>query len=121
MRNFTFLLFLVVVLSGDRNYLSSAFGLGQGYIPVYNRLPGLERMNLRTKQSLRDSFVSESRGYSYLQMNGYVPDGLTRDEYESIKKNEREASIKKNFGAWGPRFRRSTAPVGKVCCRKEYM
>ena len=43
---------------------------------------------------------------------GYVPDGLTAEEYEKIKAKEKAEKEKKTFGAWGPRFRRTAAPTG---------
>lgn len=43
---------------------------------------------------------------------GYVPSGLTREQYEKIKKEERDKQKKMNFGAWGPRFSKSDRPTG---------
>ena len=42
----------------------------------------------------------------------YVPDGLTDDEYAAIKKREAEQRKNKDFGAFGPRWSRSTRPDG---------
>lgn len=42
----------------------------------------------------------------------YVPDGLTPEEYAQIKQKEADDAAKMNYGAWGPRFRRSSAPDG---------
>ena len=42
----------------------------------------------------------------------YVPDGLTDDEYAAIKKREAEQTRNKDFGAFGPRWSRSTRPDG---------
>ena len=43
---------------------------------------------------------------------GYVPSGLTPEQYAKIKKEELEQKKKMNFGAWGPRFARSARPDG---------
>jgi hypothetical protein len=43
---------------------------------------------------------------------GYVPDGLTAQEYTAIKQKEAESIASKNFGAWGPRFQRTDRPDG---------
>mmetsp|Transcript_25275 Transcript_25275/g.31148 ORF Transcript_25275/g.31148 Transcript_25275/m.31148 type:complete len:262 (-) Transcript_25275:68-853(-) len=45
-------------------------------------------------------------------VTGYVPDGLTADEYAKIKKAELEKNESMNFAAWGPRFARSGRPDG---------
>ena len=49
---------------------------------------------------------------SSLFMAGYVPDGLTREEYEQIKAKERAEVKKKNFAMFGPRFKPTGAPEG---------
>jgi len=49
---------------------------------------------------------------SSLSMAGYVPDGLTREEYEQIKAKERTEVKKKNFAMFGPRFNPTGAPEG---------
>jgi len=36
---------------------------------------------------------------------GYIPDGLTEEEWRKIKDEERALLQSKNFGAWGPRFK----------------
>ena len=43
---------------------------------------------------------------------GYVPSGLTEEEYEKIKQKEAEELSKKNFGAFGPRFLQTERPDG---------
>jgi hypothetical protein len=42
----------------------------------------------------------------------YVPDGLSEDEYQKIKQKEADELASKNFGAWGPRFKRTATPDG---------
>jgi len=42
----------------------------------------------------------------------YVPDGLTPEQYSKLKRDEQNELAKKDFGAWGPRFRRSSRPDG---------
>lgn len=41
---------------------------------------------------------------------GYVPDGLTPEEYHKIRQKEQQEHAKKDFGAWGPRFRPQAGP-----------
>jgi hypothetical protein len=43
---------------------------------------------------------------------GYVPDGLTNEQYAKIKKQDLDKQKKMNFGAWGPRFARTDRPDG---------
>lgn len=43
---------------------------------------------------------------------GYVPDGLSPEEYEKIKQKEASDVKKKNFAMWGPRFQQSDGPPG---------
>jgi hypothetical protein len=42
----------------------------------------------------------------------YVPSGLTAEEYRQLKEKEAEKLRKMDFGAWGPRFKRSNRPDG---------
>jgi len=44
--------------------------------------------------------------------SSYVPIGLSKGEYEKIKKAEDDKLKKKNFGMWGPRFQQSGRPDG---------
>ena len=44
--------------------------------------------------------------------SSYVPYGLTKEEYDKIKKNESEEKNKMNYGSWGPRFAKSERPSG---------
>lgn len=39
----------------------------------------------------------------------YIPDGLTEEQYRTIKHNELAQKRSMNFAAWGPRFKRMTA------------
>lgn len=43
---------------------------------------------------------------------GYVPLGLTAEEYKKIKAKERKSLQSKNLGMWGPRFSQSSRPDG---------
>jgi hypothetical protein len=52
-------------------------------------------------------------GYKFFQGNGsYVPSGMSREDYTKLRKTEIEKVQKMNFGAWGPRFKRTDAPDG---------
>lgn len=42
----------------------------------------------------------------------YVPSGLTAEQYQQLKQQEAEKLQKMDFGAWGPRFKRSDRPDG---------
>lgn len=42
----------------------------------------------------------------------YVPDGLTLAEYQQIKQKEADQLAKKNFGAFGPRWKRQSSADG---------
>jgi hypothetical protein len=70
------------------------------------------RLPLRTQPAVGGS---PQRAYSDLFPSSgepYVPSGLTRAEYDKIKQKEAEAQAKMNYGAWGPRFRRTHRPDG---------
>jgi len=43
--------------------------------------------------------------------SGYVPAGLSKDQYAKIQKEEADQTAGKNYGAWGPRFDPSDKPV----------
>ena len=53
-------------------------------------------------------------GYQFFRDNGssYVPSGMTREDYEKIRKRELEKEQNMNYGAWGPRFKRTGVPDG---------
>lgn len=42
----------------------------------------------------------------------YVPAGISAEEYSKMKKDEADRLKKMNFGAWGPRFKRTDTPDG---------
>ncbi|KAL3939479.1 MAG: hypothetical protein SGBAC_005808 [Bacillariaceae sp.] len=42
----------------------------------------------------------------------YIPSGMTLKEYNQLKQTELDAESAKNYGAWGPRFARSSRPNG---------
>ena len=48
----------------------------------------------------------------FAQGDGYVPDGLTPEEYLEIKKKEAARIKSMNFGAFGPRFLKTRRPQG---------
>jgi hypothetical protein len=61
----------------------------------------------KTQESIRSI-----RGAPTFLSRPYVPDGLTPDEYNRIKKKEQEKLSKKDFGAFGPRFLKTGIPEG---------
>lgn len=73
-----------------------------------NRMHHMYLNNIRFTSSGdtgNDFFSSSDEG-------GYVPSGLTREQYEAIKKEEQDKQKKMNYGAWGPRFSASDRPAG---------
>jgi len=40
----------------------------------------------------------------------YIPDGLSSEQYEEIKRRDAAKMAGKDLGAWGPRFQRAAAP-----------
>ena len=42
----------------------------------------------------------------------YIPSGLSQEEYFKIKKDEADRTKRMDFGAWGPRFKRTETPDG---------
>lgn len=45
-------------------------------------------------------------------IHGYVPDGLTSEQYIRIKQEEIARKASMDYGAWGPRFKRTNTPGG---------
>lgn len=57
--------------------------------------------------------ASEDPSGIFRPINGsYVPSGLTAEQYQQLKQKEAEKVRKMDFGAWGPRFKRSNRPDG---------
>lgn len=59
----------------------------------------------------------ESTNFNFIGLNTnnqapYVPSGMSPEEYQKIKRNEALKQQKMDYGAWGPRFKRSDAPEG---------
>jgi hypothetical protein len=63
-------------------------------------LPGSFAFTTSTKISTGQPFVVAMTKTSY---SGYIPDGLTRDQYEQIKISDAKKTKGKNLGALGPR------------------
>jgi hypothetical protein len=52
-------------------------------------------------------------GYQFFRGDGpYVPSGMSREDYARIRNNEIEKERRMNYGAWGPRFKRTSVPEG---------
>ena len=51
-----------------------------------------------------------SRKEQSILISGYVPDGLTAQEYGKIKQKEAQEQARMNYGAWGPRFATTGRP-----------
>ena len=60
-------------------------------------------------------------GYGFFQGDGtgYVPSGLSKEEYNKLRQNEAKAESQKNYGAWGPSWAQSNkAPDGDWMVQK---
>ena len=78
---------------------------------------------LAAPKSLISLAQDRQKGYTFFQSSGqpandskgkkgYVPSGLSREEYAAIRKKEADKEKKMNYGAWGPRFFRTDRPDG---------
>lgn len=65
---------------------------------------------VHTTSLLRASNSEDLSGI--LRSGPYVPSGLTAEEYQQLKQKEAEKLRKMDFGAWGPRFKKSDRPNG---------
>lgn len=69
---------------------------------------GLPRLN-----GIRFRGEIEKPGSELFPSEGsYVPSGLSREQYSKLKKKEADDLRKMDFGSWGPRFKRGSAPDG---------
>lgn len=84
------------------------------------RLPSIKR-SLGTNRNSDNKNVtggvrktgSNVPGYQFFQGDGaYIPSGISQEEYTRLRKEEAEVERKMDYGAWGPRFKRSGAPDG---------
>jgi len=62
--------------------------------------------------SRNDDQTKNQSSWSLANSAPYTPSGLSPEEYAKIKQSESDELSKKNFGAWGPRFKRSSRPDG---------
>ena len=54
----------------------------------------------------------QSRRHQNTRINkAYIPDGLSSDEWDQLKKKEAAARSAMDYAAWGPRFDRQNAPT----------
>ena len=72
---------------------------------------------IRNKKPKDDGDAKEKSnvpGYEFFRAEGnsYVPEGISREEYTKLRKGEIEKEMKMNYGAWGPRFKRTGTPDG---------
>lgn len=109
----TFLLLLVVTLEFSRVDSFSYASPSQKCRPITTRRNILwaEKRGENGRES-KESY-SNIPGYNFFQGDGsYVPSGISRDDYAKLRKTEIEKEKKMNYGAWGPRFKRTVAPDG---------
>jgi len=59
------------------------------------------------EQSNAQACQAEAESYT-----GYVPAGLTKEQYLSLKQKEHRGEQKKEYGMWGPRFAPAERPEG---------
>lgn len=68
---------------------------------------------LPTLQGIRFRGGSEQVGTELFRNEGsYVPSGLSREQYDQLKKEEADEIRKMDFGSWGPRFKKGERPDG---------
>lgn len=58
----------------------------------------------RVQQKLRRRLFRRTAGANEAKIQGYVPDGLTREDYRRLKEQEAKRQAGMKYGAWGPRF-----------------
>lgn len=73
--------------------------------------PKQERHSHRRNSLMHSSLLSVPQSRND-DSGGYVPSGLTPQEYQKLKQKEAREQASKDFGAWGPRFHRSNRPDG---------
>ena len=56
--------------------------------------------------------LSYSQVFGSPKPQGYVPDGMSAEEYQNLRQKEAAQAASKNYGAWGPRFRQTDRPDG---------
>jgi len=104
---------------------SSQRGLSTLAIMGRNKSGGAENQVDNTNNKNVNSNTATMSGYTFFQRSGrrdgtsetkgsmgYVPSGMSREEYSAIRKMEAEKERKMNYGAWGPRFFRTERPDG---------
>jgi len=92
----------------DAEGFSNGVPVAVARIPCKTRVQGNEAL-----QSTRLSGRDDKPGSDLFPGKGpYVPSGLSQEEYSKIKKKEEAELAKMNFGAWGPRFKRTDRPDG---------
>lgn len=86
---------------------------GVDSLSIRNLPSSLSRVAFDHCSSLRAQVRNDSPGSELFPGKGsYVPSGLSEEEYTKIKKKEEEKLKSMNFGAWGPRFKRTDTPEG---------
>mmetsp|Transcript_19474 Transcript_19474/g.24524 ORF Transcript_19474/g.24524 Transcript_19474/m.24524 type:complete len:268 (+) Transcript_19474:107-910(+) len=60
----------------------------------------------------RESATLHGRRGGNDEVTGYVPSGLTAEQYAKIKKAELDKKKKMDYGAWGPNFAKTGRPDG---------
>ena len=87
----------------------------------------IEAINKKRSQKNNDDSSGDNGnnnnvpGYGFFQGDGtgYVPSGLSKDEYTKLRQNEAKAESQKNYGAWGPSWAQSNkAPDGDWMVQK---
>ncbi len=104
---------------------SSQRGLSTLAIMGRNKSGSAENQVDNTNNKNVNSNTATMPGYTFFQRSGrrdggsetkgnmgYVPSGMSREEYSAIRKMEAEKERKMNYGAWGPRFFRTERPDG---------
>lgn len=74
-----------------------------------SQLPLCRSFSTTHRHDVRPSHVCRRRSPLF---GGYVPDGLSPEEYAKIKREEAVRTKSMNFGKFGPRFLKSNRPQG---------
>uniref|UniRef100_A0A7S3V8E7 ADP,ATP carrier protein n=1 Tax=Chaetoceros debilis TaxID=122233 RepID=A0A7S3V8E7_9STRA len=111
-----FLILTSTALLASKVELSQAFATAQSStLPLSpNRHPsGILRLPTDLNAANYRSTVAQTPGAELFNSgSSYVPSGLTKEQYEEIKRKEQQDTSKKDFASWGPRFSKSEKPSG---------
>lgn len=78
-----------------------------------NKIENHSKLAKFTLSAIRVNGKNEKPGSELFPGKGpYIPSGLSQEQYIKLKRDESEQMKQMNFGAWGPRFKRTETPNG---------